>query len=49
MEINLVIDMLLKIKEQHGNIQVYFDCPECNKSFVPNRIVPIAKMSEIKT
>jgi hypothetical protein len=42
MTIDEMINRLNEIRDLHGVIQVYFDCPECNNSFTPNRVITLA-------
>jgi hypothetical protein len=39
MTIDEAIKWLQKLREQHGNLAVYFDCPSCQQSFTPGPIV----------
>lgn len=39
MTIIQAIDWLRTLERQHGNVQVYFDCPTCGNSFKPATIV----------
>lgn len=39
MTITQAIDRLFKLREQHGDIQVYADCPKCGESFVCGLVV----------
>jgi len=38
MTITEALQLLAKLKDQHGDIAVYFDCPFCGKSFAPNLV-----------
>lgn len=42
MTINKAIKLLEKLAEKYSpngdSIEVYFDCPECNKAFTPTRL-----------
>jgi len=35
MTITEALQLLTTLKEKHGDIEVYFDCPFCGKSFAP--------------
>lgn len=35
MTITQAIEKLQAIKDKHGNVDVYFDCPQCGTSFAP--------------
>ncbi len=40
------IKALERIKRQHGeDVNVFFDCPECHKSFTPNMAVAAATVA----
>lgn len=42
MTVTEAIEQLTKIAAKHGSVEVYFDCPECGKSFTPNAVVTAA-------
>lgn len=42
MTINQAINSLLKLRDKHGDVAVYFDCPKCAQSFTPNVAVAVA-------
>lgn len=35
MTISEAIELLLKTREKHGDVEVYFDCPKCESIFTP--------------
>jgi uncharacterized C2H2 Zn-finger protein len=41
MTINRAIEHLKEIQARHGDIEVYFDCPNCKQSFTPDVVVPV--------
>jgi len=36
------IELLTKLKGRHGDIEVFFDCPQCGKSFSPSTVTAMA-------
>lgn len=42
MTISQAISHLQDLRKKHGDVEVYFDCPDCFKSFTPNRTVAVA-------
>ena len=42
MTISQAIEKLESLKSKHGNVEVFFDCPKCNESFKPTKIVGLA-------
>ena len=42
MTITEAIDQLQKQRATYGEVEVYFDCPQCGESFTPNRVVAVA-------
>jgi hypothetical protein len=36
------IDKLTFFRQKHGDVEVYFDCQSCGKSFTPNTVVGAA-------
>lgn len=42
MTITEAIAQLVALQEKHGDVNVYFDCPFCERSFAPNVIKPVA-------
>ena len=42
MTIDQYIEVLKNIKKKYGNVEVYFDCPKCENSFSPNKVVALA-------
>lgn len=42
MTITKIIELLEKLKDKHGDVEVYFDCPQCLQSFRPNVAVAVA-------
>ncbi len=39
MTIRQAIDWLAKLEQQHGSkVIVYFDCPDCKRSFTPDYV-----------
>jgi transcription elongation factor Elf1 len=44
MTIQRAIDLLAALKKKHGDVEVYFDCPECGKSSAPSTIIGTATM-----
>lgn len=35
MTITEALQFLARLKDKHGDVDVYFDCPFCGKSFAP--------------
>lgn len=42
MTLSAAITRLQKLLEQHGDVELFFDCPRCDKSFTPNTVVALA-------
>ena len=42
MTISQMQEILTKLSQKHGNIEVFFDCPKCNESYTPNKVATIA-------
>lgn len=42
MTIQKAIDLLEKLRKEYGNVEVFFDCPDCAKSFTPDLITAVA-------
>ncbi len=38
MTISEIINLLENLKNKHGDIEIYFDCPTCEKAFKPSYI-----------
>ncbi len=38
MTIDQAIKWLQKLRDKHGNVAVYFDCPHCQQSFTPGTV-----------
>ena len=38
MTLERAIALLSQVLAKHGNTEVYFDCPECGKSFCPTTV-----------
>ena len=36
------LDLLQDKLEKHGNVEVFFDCPHCEKTFAPNTVRALA-------
>lgn len=36
MTITDALQLLTTLKDKHGDVDVYFDCPFCGKSYAPN-------------
>jgi uncharacterized C2H2 Zn-finger protein len=50
MKITDAVERLLKLREKHGeDVEVYFDCPWCGKSFTPDKVVGAAVHLTSKT
>lgn len=49
MTIQRAIELLLKMKEKHGDVEVFFDCQHCGKSTRPNIIVAVAMIQDAPT
>jgi len=39
MTITKAIELLTRLQQKHGDVEVYFDCPKCGTAFSPNLIV----------
>lgn len=48
MNITEAIKYLENMKLQHGDVEVYFDCPYCMKSTKPDRVVAVARLEKEK-
>jgi len=42
MTISEGIELLIKIREKHGNVKIFFDCPQCSIAYSPSIVVTIA-------
>jgi len=42
MTVHQAIELLTKISQKHGNVELFFDCPRCNLSFSPDKVVAAA-------
>lgn len=42
MQLKEAIRRLQAMLDKHGDVDVYFDCPTCRKSFTPNTLVSVA-------
>lgn len=42
MTLSQAIDKLISLRHTYGDISVYFDCPKCDNSFTPNKVVTMA-------
>ena len=42
MTISQAIKLLNDLRNQAGDVLVYFDCPKCGESFAPNKVVATA-------
>lgn len=49
MTIQRAIELLQKMKDKHGDVEVLFDCPTCGKSFRPDLVVPVALVQSVPT
>lgn len=45
MTVQGAIDLLVKIKEKHGDVDVFFDCQHCGKATQPDVLVAVARVS----
>ena len=39
MTITEAVKLLTKVQREHGDVEVYFDCPHCAQSFTPGKVV----------
>lgn len=46
MTIQRAIDLLTALKQQHGDVEVFYDCEHCGKSTKPDTVVAVAKLSK---
>lgn len=37
-----MIERLTKLSQKHGNIDVYFDCPQCKMAYTPDAVGTVA-------
>lgn len=44
MKISTASALLGELYKKHGDIEIYMDCPHCNKSSSPDVIIPVASM-----
>jgi hypothetical protein len=49
MTIQRAIELLLKMKDKHGDVEVLFDCQYCGKSTRPTVIVAMAVVQNAPT
>lgn len=42
MKITVALAKLQTLKDRHGDVDVYFDCPKCGQSFAPSTAVAVA-------
>ncbi len=42
MNIRDAMKILTRLEEKYGNIEVFFDCPFCNKSYKPDEVTTAA-------
>jgi hypothetical protein len=42
MKIGEMQEILIRLSQKHGNIDVFFDCPKCGQSFSPTVAVTLA-------
>lgn len=49
MTINRAIELLLAMRDKHGDIEVLFDCPYCGKSARPTVVVPMVVVQAVPT
>lgn len=42
MKCSEAIKLLEKLIDKHGDVELFFDCPECDKSFTPTKVVASA-------
>lgn len=40
MTLQEAIDRLTKMREKYGDVELYFDCPNCKQAYTPNVVVP---------
>ncbi len=49
MNINTAIELLERLRTSHGgDVEVFFDCPNCGKSTAPDVIVPIKHHTTVR-
>ena len=49
MTIQRAIELMLKLKDKHGDVEVLFDCQHCGKSTRPNLVVAMAVIQDKPT
>lgn len=49
MTIQRAIELLEKLKTDHGDVEVFFDCQHCGKSTRPEIIVAVAMIQKAST
>jgi len=42
MTISEAVVQLQTLLKKHGDVDVYFDCPFCDRSYAPNVVKPVA-------
>lgn len=42
MKLSDAIALMQKRLDAHGDVDVWFDCPHCYRSFAPDRVVAVA-------
>lgn len=42
MTLSQAIQRLVELREKHGDVLVWFDCPKCGESFAPTVVVGVA-------
>jgi hypothetical protein len=49
MTIQRAIELLMQMKDKHGDVEVMFDCQHCGKSTRPNVIAAVAMVQDAPT
>lgn len=49
MTVQRAIELLSKMKAEHGDVEVFFDCQHCGKSIRPGIIVAVAMIQDKST
>lgn len=49
MTVQRAIELLIEMKNKHGDVEVMFDCPHCGKSTRPTVLVAVANFQQTPT